>query len=137
MGSDLSSRRLAVLWDNTPLPPGYSYRPNRRVTFHDAIPTDGLRGLAWAILLSAVADGCNPRWLAELADYYQIEVNPEMFYRQPAKGVLQDVNGNYVRDDDLGAEVKRSRTVHPMLKGVEVPNKAVNALIHRNLTAES
>lgn len=111
--------------DDLPLPPGYECRPEREVTFLNSTTTDGLEGLAWAILLQAVADGCNPDWLAELAEYYQIQINTDLFYRRP-QSVIRGAD-HFEAATDPFADVKRLRArPHPLAAELDIPSHLVD-----------
>ena len=129
MGANLSR----VSQDELPLPPGYSCREDRKVAFLNSTASDGLKGLAWAVLLQAVADGCNPAWLAQLAAYYHIEVRPELFFRHPVStAVVRSKQGAFVRSQDCYATVPRPRArLHPAFATLDLPADAVDAEIRK------
>ena len=48
----------------------------------------GVHGLRLAVLLRAVEDGCNPKWLEEIAQFYEIDLPAGMLQRKPVAGVV-------------------------------------------------
>jgi hypothetical protein len=53
--------------------------------------TPGYRGLAWAVLLKAIEDGCSRDWLLDIVRYYDIHLDDELLSRLPANKIK--VNG--------------------------------------------
>jgi hypothetical protein len=51
--------------------------------------TPGYRGLAWAVMLMAVHDGCCARWLREIACGYALELPETIFDGIPANRIKQ------------------------------------------------
>ena len=74
-----------------PLPKGYYEEPSRKCVFaiENDNSTPGYKGLAYAILLMAVHDGCCSRWLGEIAIGYGIELPTGMFDKTPANRIKQ------------------------------------------------
>lgn len=81
--------------DDPPLPLGYTFESHRHTDFLTSERSSGLDGLAWAVLLTAVSDGCCPLWLREIAEFYQLEFDHRILYRRPIAAVVQ-------RDDKSG-----------------------------------
>lgn len=75
--------------DDPPLPPGYTFEEHRHTDFLTSERSDGLEGLAWAVLLTAVSDGCCPMWLKEVAEFYQLNFDHRLLYRRPIASVVQ------------------------------------------------
>lgn len=118
--------------DDPPLPSGYSFRQDRKVDFLSNEHSEGIDGLCWSILLTAVADGCNPAWLREIIDYYQIDTDPDLLYRHPiAQGVMKNNKGRFIRSDDLRAKVKRVRVASKILGGLDIPKELVHEFASR------
>jgi hypothetical protein len=72
-----------VSTEEPPLPIGYYEDPARRCTFTLEKSSSDYKGLAFAIFLRAIEDGCNPDWLKQLADFYEIRVPLEILDRTP------------------------------------------------------
>lgn len=118
--------------DDPPLPAGYSFRQDRKVDFLSNEHSTGIDGLCWSILLTAVADGCNPAWLREIIDYYQIDTDPDLLYRHPvATGIMKNNKGRFIRADDLRAKVKRVRVASKILGGLDIPKELVHEFSKR------
>lgn len=81
--------------DDPTLPPGYTFEEHRHTDFLTSERSDGLEGLAWAVLLTAVSDGCCPLWTKEIAEFYQLNFDHRILYRRPIAAVVQ-------RDDKSG-----------------------------------
>lgn len=60
---------------------------NRKCRFSLDYVTPGYRGLAWAILLKAIEDGCSKEWLIDIVKYYDIDLDPELLERLPANKI--------------------------------------------------
>ncbi len=76
--------------DDPPLPPGYEERPERRCVFALETMSGGYKGLAFAILLRAVEDGCNADWMKEIAEAYEVELPRGLLDRKPSTRVIMD-----------------------------------------------
>jgi hypothetical protein len=57
--------------------------PERKCRFSIDYVTPGAQGLAWAILLKAVEDGCSKEWLVAIVQYYGIDFDEKLFERLP------------------------------------------------------
>ena len=115
-----------------PLPDGYTCRSERETEFLSNEHSTGIEGLCWSILLLAVQDGCNPRWLTELIDYYQIPVDHRMVYRHPvAKTLVKNTRGKITRGDDIRAKIRRTRTIDPCVKKLAIPESLVKAAVEQ------
>lgn len=113
--------------DDPPLPPGYVFRSDRKVEFLSNEHSEGIDGLCWSVLLTAVADGCNPAWLREIIEFYQIDTDPELLYRHPVStGIMKNNKGRFIRADDLRAKVKRVRVASKILGGLDIPKELVH-----------
>lgn len=115
-----------------PLPPGYTCRSDRETEFLSNEHSTGIEGLCWSILLLAVQDGCNPKWLSELIEFYQIPVDPRIVYRHPvAKTVVKNKRGKITRGDDIRAPIRRTRTIDPCVKKLAIPESLVKAAVEQ------
>ena len=72
------------------LPDGYYYDPRRRVDVSISHRTPGYQGLALAVVLDAVANGCNADWVAHLCDFYQVDLPRSSLERAPLREVRVD-----------------------------------------------
>lgn len=115
-----------------PLPEGYTCRSDRETDFLSNEHSTGIDGLCWSILLLAVQDGCNPRWLSELIDFYQIPVDPRIVYRHPvAKTVVKNKRGKITRGDDIRAPIRRIRTIDDAVKKLAIPDSLVKVAVEQ------
>lgn len=64
---------------------------SRKCRFSLDYVTPGYRGLAWAVLLKAIEDGCSREWLLDIVRYYDISLDDELLSRLPANKIK--VNG--------------------------------------------
>lgn len=120
--------------EDIPLPEGYTKRASRKIEFLSSDTASGLEGLAWAILLTAVADGCNPKWLEEIATYYQVSADRELLYRHPvSKGVSKNNAGEFIRSNDLTTKVRRVRVATKLLKDVDIPANVIKTFITHHI----
>ena len=90
-----------------PLPAGYEESPARRCVFSIETYTGGAKGLAYAILLRAIEDGCDPRWLHEIADAYGIQLPPEMLNHTPNLCVRLNLSTRRLMSVDGGVKGRR------------------------------
>lgn len=95
--------------DDPPLPFGYKFEEHRHTDFLTSDRSSGLEGLAWAVLLTAVSDGCCPMWLKEIAEFYQIDCDHRILYRRPIAPVIQ-------RDDKVGYKAVAKEKLNSKLK---------------------
>jgi hypothetical protein len=65
------------------LPQGYTEEPKRKCIFAIETFSGGYQGLAWAIILRAVEEGCSSQWLREICQYYGIDFDDRVFDRKP------------------------------------------------------
>jgi hypothetical protein len=75
------------------LPEGYTEDPDRRCVFSIETFSGGAKGLAYAVLLRAVEDGCDAHWLQEIADAYGIVMPDEVLGRTPKHYVRLNLSG--------------------------------------------
>lgn len=132
MGTNLQDRVIQYdpTVDEMPLPQGYTTSDARKVDFIIPETSDGLQGLAWAVLMMAVADGCNPKWLEEIVDFYQIPVDPKLMYRMPhGKSFVKDSKGRFVRYNDMRKIVKRTRVTDEVVKDLDIPEDVLQSFI--------
>ena len=132
MGTDLQNRVSSYdpTVDDTPLPPGYTTSEDRKVDFIIPETSDGLQGIAWAVLMMAVADGCNPKWLEEIADFYQIPIDAKLMYRMPhGKSFVKDSKGRFVRENDMRKIVKRAKVKDDIVKNLDIPPEVLKSFI--------
>lgn len=130
MGANLQDRVISndPTQDDLPLPPGYTTIEDRKVDFLLPESTEGVKGLAFAVLLMAVSDGCNPRWLEEIAEYYQVPVDPKILYRMPhSKSYIKDSKGRFVKENDLTANIKRVKIKDPVVKDLVIPDDVLES----------
>lgn len=129
MGTNLQDRVTTdQMQDDLPLPPGYTTSEDRKVDFLLPETSEGPKGLAFAVLLMAVADGCNPKWLEEIADFYQIPIDPKILYRMPhARSYIKDAKGRFVQERDLTATLKRVKTKDPIVKDLAIPDEVIQS----------
>jgi len=73
------------------LPIGYTEESSRRCVFIVETFSPGYQGLAWAILLRAIEDGCNANWLMWICHFYGIDVDDKLFDRHPYSRVQRDM----------------------------------------------
>lgn len=99
----------ATQLDPEPLSPGYFCDPTRTVNVSFLDHTPGVKGLAFAILLRAVEDGCNREWLEEIAEAYEIELPEEFFAKAPVRNLAFDVSAERYVDVDKNPGVKRKK----------------------------
>jgi len=66
---------------------GYYTDPSRKCRFSVDYVTPGAQGLAWAILLKAIEDGCSEDWLRDIIRYYGINFDEDLLSRLPANKV--------------------------------------------------
>lgn len=117
-----------------PLPPGYTCRSDRETEFLSNEHSTGIDGLCWSVLLLAVQDGCNPKWLSELIEFYQITVDPRIVYRHPvSKTVVKNKRGKITRGDDIRAPIRRTRTMDPCVKNLAIPESLVKAAVEQQI----
>ena len=81
----LDSTQVSVTEDPDPLPPGFYVEPSRRCEFFHEDRTHGLKGLAFAVILRALEDGVNERWLRMLASFYEVEIPDRLLRRPPQR----------------------------------------------------
>lgn len=65
----------------------YYIDESRKCRFSVDYVTPGEKGLAWAILLKAIEDGCNKEWLIDIVRFYRIDFDEALLERQPANKV--------------------------------------------------
>lgn len=65
----------------------YYTEESRKCRFSTDYVTPGEQGLAWAILLRAVEDGCNELWLREIVNFYGITFDVALFKNAPANKI--------------------------------------------------
>lgn len=65
----------------------YYLDPTRKCRFSVDYVTPGAQGLAWAILLKAIEDGCDEMWLRDIIRYYGINFDEALLSRLPANKV--------------------------------------------------
>lgn len=65
----------------------YYLDPNRKVRFSFDHVTPGYRGLAWAVFLKGLEDGCNQEWLRDIVRYYDINFDEKLLNRLPVNKV--------------------------------------------------
>ena len=88
--------------DDPPLPTGYLEDPARCCAVKVEGITAGPTGLAWAILLRAVQDGCNSEWMKEIAEAYDLDLPEKMLDRTPSTRAVLDKakkNAKYISID--------------------------------------
>ena len=118
--------------EDPPLPEGYTFRSERETDFLSNEHSTGLEGLAWSVMLQAVQDGCNPRWLAEIAYYYQVKIDQRLVYRHPvAKTVVKGRSGRITRGDDTRAPVRRIRKLGQFAKSLAIPDYLVKVAVEQ------
>jgi len=83
--------RPNVTDDPDPLPPGFFTEAERRCEFFHENRTEGIRGLAYAVILRALEDGVNQRWLEMLTRFYEVPI-PEKYLRRTPERRLR-ING--------------------------------------------
>jgi hypothetical protein len=66
---------------------GYYTDESRKCRFSTDYVTPGEHGLAWAILLKAVEDGCSREWLRDIVLFYGIDFDVQLFDRDPANKI--------------------------------------------------
>lgn len=66
---------------------GYYIDEHRKCRFSVDYVTPGEKGLAWAILLKAIEDGCSRDWLRDIVRYYGIDFDEALLDRQPANKI--------------------------------------------------
>ena len=99
------------------LPPGYEYDPSRKVdaayfVFANADVTPGYKGLAYAVLLMAVADGCSAKWLKDIAEFYHIEAPAKLLDKKPIPLVaIADRTGDFYNPVDQPHRRKARRNM--------------------------
>lgn len=67
--------------------PRYHIDEARKCRFSVDYVTPGATGLAWAILLKAVEDGCSTEWLKDIVRFYGIDFDESLLDRLPANKV--------------------------------------------------
>ena len=77
---------------------------NRKCRFSLDYVTPGYRGLAWAILLKAIEDGCSKEWLVDIVTYYDIDLDMELLERIPAN----KIKVNSVTNEMIGINFTKS-----------------------------
>ena len=95
--------------DPEPLSPGYFCDSSRKVNVSFLAHTPGVKGLAFAILLRAVEDGCNREWLEEIADAYEIDLPEKLFAKAPVRNLAFDVSVERYVDVDKNPKAKRKK----------------------------
>lgn len=95
--------------DPEPLRPGYFCDPNRTVNVSFIDHTSGVKGLAFAVLLRAVEDGCNREWLEEIAYAYEIDLPDRIFDKAPARNLAFDASVERYVDADKNPNAKRKK----------------------------
>lgn len=65
----------------------YYIDETRKCRFSVDYVTPGEKGLAWAILLKAIEDGCNKEWLIDIVRFYRIDFDEALLERKPANKV--------------------------------------------------
>jgi hypothetical protein len=73
------------------LPEGYGYVG--KTAFPEPESSHGCDGIALAVLLLAVKDGCNGEWLEEIAAFYEIAVPEGMLRRVPGRVEVRNKTG--------------------------------------------
>ena len=66
---------------------GYYTDEGRRCRFSTDYVTPGEHGLAWAILLRAVEDGCSEEWLKDIVNFYGMDFDVDLFKNAPANKI--------------------------------------------------
>ena len=123
--------------NDPPIPEGYTFRDERSTAFLNNEHSTGIEGLAWSVLMQAVQDGCNPRWLAEIVRYYQIRIDPRLVYRYPiSKTVVKGRRGKITRGDDPRAPIRRLRRLSPMAKSLAIPESLVKIAVEQQSTVK-
>ena len=95
--------------DPEPLSPGYFCDSSRKVNVSFLAHTPGVKGLAFAILLRAVEDGCNREWLEEIAEAYEIDLPEKFFAKAPVRNLAFDVSVERYVDVDKNPKAKRKK----------------------------
>ena len=95
--------------DPEPLPHGYFCDPNRTVNVSFIGHTSGVEGLAFAVLLRAVEDGCNIGWLEKIAYAYEIDLPDCVFDNVPARNLAFDASVGCYVDADKNPNAKRKK----------------------------
>jgi hypothetical protein len=89
--------------------PRYSRDPKRKCVFSIETFTGGVKGLAYAVLLQAIGDGCDPDWLHEIATAYGIDLPPELLDHIPSRCVRLNLSTGRLMAVDGGE--KRGRLI--------------------------
>ena len=95
--------------DPEPLSPGYFCDSSRTVSVSFLGHSQGVKGLAFAVLLRAVEDGCNREWLEEIADAYEIDLPEKLFAKAPVRNLAFDVSVERYVDVDKNPKAKRKK----------------------------
>lgn len=82
-----SIQQVSITEDPDPLPPGFCVEPSRRCEFFHEERTHGLKGLAYAVILRALEDGVNERWLRMIAGFYEVPISDRLIDRPPARRI--------------------------------------------------
>lgn len=85
----------------------YTESKERAVKFNFIDQTDGYKGLAYAILLMAISDGCDGTWLQAIADAYEIQVPEGMLFKTPVKEVCSDGKSGFFIVDQEPSKKRR------------------------------
>jgi hypothetical protein len=82
-----SHREVAchITEDPDPLPLGFHTEPQRKCEFFYEDRTLGARGIAFAVLLRALEDGVNEKWLRLITQFYEVPLPEEYLARRPER----------------------------------------------------
>ena len=96
----------------------------RKCRFSVDYVTPGERGLAWAILLKAVEDGCSKEWLLDIIKFYGIEFDEQLLERMPANKIKLNNSTNQMISIRYEHQKTPKSTLLSMQDGLHVRNMA-------------
>ena len=67
---------------------------NRKCRFSMDYVTPGYQGLAWAVLLKALEDGCSQDWIEDIVEFYDINISKDLLKRLPANKIKLNSDTN-------------------------------------------
>jgi hypothetical protein len=90
---------------------GYHIDPNRKCRFSMDYVTPGYQGLAWAVLLKALEDGCSQDWIEDIVEFYDINISKDMLKRLPANKIKFNNGTNQM----MGVHFEAKGKLKPLL----------------------
>lgn len=100
--------------------PGYYTDNERKCRFSVDYVTPGPRGLAWAILLKAIEDGCSRDWVEDIIIYYDINFDRKLLDRMPANKVKLNPATNQMIGIRYSHEIRGKKALLSMQDGLHL-----------------